>query len=116
MVEKARLMSTVTSLSQIKENICSQYENARKNASKASQSQKHYYDQKSSKRARSFKPGDLVWYFSPRRYVARSPKLQKFFKGPYSILKRYSDVLYGIDAGVNKCSLVVHIDKLKKFI
>ena len=51
------------------------YSDARKHLGRAAERTKRHYDLKS--RPVVFGPGDLVWVFSPRRYVGRSPKWQR---------------------------------------
>ena len=47
---------------------------ARENLHASSTRSKNHYDVKV--RSKSITVGDWVWYYSPRRYVGRSPKLQ----------------------------------------
>jgi len=43
-----------------------------------------------------FKEGDRVWLFNPRRSKGKAQKLQSNWKGPYSVVKKFNDVVYCI--------------------
>jgi len=40
---------------------------------------------------RSFEIGEKIWYLYPRRYTAKSPKLQRHYTGPYQVVREHSD-------------------------
>lgn len=87
------------------------YRIARENLGKSAQRAKEYYDRKVKSAAYSV--NQWVWYYTPRRYVGRSPKWQKTYDGPFLITK----ILGPVDAVLQKTrksqSFVAHIDKLK---
>ena len=58
------------------------YDEVRGNLGRAAQKAKHYYDARSKQV--TFKPGDLVWVYNPRRYQGRTPKWQRcsVLRGP----------------------------------
>ena len=60
-----------------------------------------------------FKQGDLVWYYYPRRYLKRSPKWQKFYTGPYTILRVQPPSNAVIRRTKRSQPIFVHVDKLK---
>ena len=90
---------------------------ARHNAQAAREEQKRYYDRSSAKTIKEFRKGDKVWYYRPRRYPGRSPKLQKLWEGPYVIVHRLAQYIYriGKHQGGNKQDMTVHVDKLQAF-
>ena len=64
---------------------------------------------------KTFDTGDFVWLFCPRKKVGISPKLQRFWTGPYLIVEKIGDVLYRIQASKRSKSKVVHFDRLKAY-
>ena len=72
---------------------------------------KTYYDTKV--RTRTLTVGSWVWYYSPRRYVGRSPKWQRNYSGPYLITKQLSPALFVIQRSKRAKEITVHADKLK---
>lgn len=63
----------------------------------------------------SFEPGDLVWYFYPRKRSGLKEKWTRFYTGPYRVLERLSSVLYRIRRSPRSQPQVVYVDKLKRF-
>jgi hypothetical protein len=61
----------------------------------------------------SFQPGDLVWYFYPRRRTGLKDKWNKNYTGPYQVLDKLSPVLYRIRKSSKSPPLIVYVDKLK---
>jgi len=62
-----------------------------------------------------FKPGDLVWYFYPRRYANRAAKWSRHYTGPVRIEAKLNSVNYVIKRTPRSKAIVVHVDKLKKY-
>ena len=60
--------------------------------------------------------GTWVLYYSPHRYVGRSPWWQLNYSGPFLITKRHSDVTVSVQRSQKSDALVVHTDKLKSFL
>ena len=75
---------------------------------------KAYYDMKVKPNA--FEIGDFVLYYYPRRYAGRSPKWQKFFVGPYLVLKILGPNSYLIQRSSRAEPIVTHVDKLKAYL
>jgi transposase InsO family protein len=65
-------------------------------------------------RETSFRPGDFVWYFYPRRRSGLKDKWSKTYIGPYQVLDKLSPVLYRIRKTPKSQPLIVYVDKLKK--
>jgi hypothetical protein len=57
-----------------------------------------------------------VWYYSPRKFVGRSPKWQRNFSGPFLIIRQLGPVLFVIQRSKRSKELVVHADKLKPYL
>jgi len=72
------------------------------------------YDRKA--RQILFKEGERVWLFNPQRFKGRSPKLQGNWDGPFTVIKRLSDVVYGIQRSPRHRKKVVHADRLAPFV
>ena len=100
-------------ITSLKERMEKAHDYARTQLGKNANRQKKYYDIKSS--GKTFDTGDLVWLFCPRKKVGISPKLQRFWTGPYLIVEKVGDVLYRIQASKRSNSKVVHFDRLKAY-
>ena len=87
------------------------YQLARNHLKATAELRKAYYD--IGVRSTTFKIGDRVWYFYPRRYVGRSRKWQFAYVGPYVVSKKLTDVTYLIKKTPKERGIVVHVDKLK---
>ena len=90
------------------------YCDARKHLGRAAERTKRYYDCKSH--PLTFGPGDLVYVFSPRRFVGRSPKWQRKYSGPFEVVRQINAVNYAVRKGVRGAVRIVHIDKLKPYL
>jgi hypothetical protein len=55
---------------------------------------KRYYDMRV--RDATFKSGDWVWLFHPRRFARISPKWQRMYTGPYLVLHQIGPVNYRV--------------------
>ena len=62
-----------------------------------------------------FNSGDKVWLFTPTRKKGLSPKLQRFWDGPYIVKDKLSDVTYRIKKSQRSKPKVVHHDRLKLY-
>ena len=62
-----------------------------------------------------FKGGDLVWYYSPRRYRNRTSKWLLQTSGPYEIVRRINDVNYVIRRSARQSAFTVHVDRLRPY-
>ena len=67
-------------------------------------------------RPASFTVGTWVWYYSPRRYVSRSPKWQRNYSGPFLVIAVLGLVDVVIQRSPRARPLFVHIDKVKPFL
>ena len=60
-----------------------------------------------------FVAGQLVWYFYPRKRQGLSPKWQKFYTGPYTVVRVIDQHTVVIQRNRRSKCIVVHKDKLK---
>ncbi|GFY65584.1 uncharacterized protein TNIN_248901 [Trichonephila inaurata madagascariensis] len=71
-------------------------------------------------RSVSYRPGELVWVFTPVRKVGLSEKLLKRYFGPYRVVRKLSDVTYEVEElepspRRRKSTQVVHVLRMKKY-
>lgn len=74
---------------------------------------KRQYDRKARKNL--FLEGQKVWFYNPRRYPGRAPKLQSNWEGPYLIIKKLSEVVFCIQRSRKYKRKIVHADRLALF-
>ena len=84
---------------------------ARQNANEAMLRQKALHDHKLN--WQTFKPGDEVYVFFPRYKPGQSPKFTSFWKGPFKVLKKFTDVNYEVDCGPRGRSQIIHVDRMR---
>src|SRR6218665_2518390 len=60
-----------------------------------------------------FETGDLVYCFSPRRYVGRSQKWDRHFTGPYRVVQQCGPVNYIVQRSARAKPFRIHVDKLR---
>ena len=72
--------------------------------------QRRTYDTKSSDN--TYKVGDPVWLYNPKRKKGISPKLSRNWEGPYTVVKRINDLVYRIQLGPRTKPKVVHWNRL----
>ncbi|KAJ8957190.1 hypothetical protein NQ318_007752 [Aromia moschata] len=63
----------------------------------------------------AFEPGGAVWLYAPKRMKGRSPKLQKNWEGPYTIIKKINDLVYRIQLSPRSKPKVVYLEWLAKY-
>jgi len=81
---------------------------------KAAEKQKRYYDLRV--RSAVFQRGDLVWLWSPRRKKGRTPKWERRYTGPYTVIEQLGSVNHRIRKSAKAKAIVVHVDKLQKYV
>ncbi len=79
---------------------------ARAHLQMSSNRMKRYYDTRTNQTR--FDRSDAVWLHNPQRRKGASPKLQRFWEGPYTVLKRINDAVYRIQLGPRTRPKVVH--------
>jgi len=105
--------STYSSYTQdLAERMETAYRIVREQLKTAAERRKHKYDMRV--RPAVFAPGDLVWYYTPRRYQRRSPKWQRMYTGPYRIVDQCGMVNYRLQKSPATRPFTVHVDKLRR--
>ena len=75
--------------------------------------QKVNYDLRQS--GKPYQENDLVWLFTPQKKKGLAPKLQRFWVGPYKIVKKLSDANYIIQREGSLVKKIVHFNRLKMY-
>ena len=88
------------------------FESVRESLHKAAEARKKRYDVKVLDLPK-LEPGQLVHYFYPRRYSGKSPKWQKMYTGPYTVVRVINDHVVLIRRTPRSRIISVHRDKLK---
>lgn len=73
--------------------------------------QKRYHDAKVN--WQRFAKNDKVYVLFPQRKAGHSPKLTSYWRGPYTIVGKTSDLLCEVDCGYRGKLQVIHADRLK---
>jgi len=60
--------------------------------------------------------GQKVWLYNPRKFRGRGSKLQENWEGPFTVIKKLSDVVYCIQKTLRHRKKVVHSDRLALFV
>ena len=62
-----------------------------------------------------YNKGDAVWMLNEERKIGVTQKLQKPYKGPYVVTKKFNDLDYRIQMDAKGSSRVLHYNKLKPY-
>ncbi|XP_064462662.1 uncharacterized protein LOC135373374 [Ornithodoros turicata] len=62
-----------------------------------------------------FSEGQLVWLYNPVRRRGLSPKFQRPWQGPFTVMKRLNDVVYRLRRPGRSRPVVVHLDRLAPY-
>lgn len=76
----------------------------------AGEAMRRHYDR--DVRAVTFKAGDRVWLYNPKRQKGKSPKLMSPWEGPYEVLEKVTDVTFRIRKGNAGRKKIIHSDRL----
>jgi len=106
-------MSVNCYLQEVREKLDKVHKEVRQRINSQSLRSKARYDQKA--RQIHFKEGQEVWFYNPRRFKGKAPKLQNNWEGPYKIIKKLSDVVFGIQKSSRHKSKIVHVDRMAPF-
>ena len=74
---------------------------------------KNYYDRNAN--LTKYSVGDAVRFHNPVRKKRFTLKLQRSWKGPYIVIKKFSDILYKIQKGPRDEPKVLHHDRPKPY-
>ena len=98
---------------QLRNTLQEAYDRTREHMGAKQEVQKQLYDRKVH--SEPFKVGDIVWLHSPVIKRGQSKKLHHPWTGPYTVVKRLSDITYRIAHPTSKRQhQVVHFDRLKR--
>ena len=61
----------------------------------------------------NYSVGDKVWYYRPARKKGICPKLQSFWEGHFTVVKKINPVLYLIKSSRGSQKMVVNVEKMK---
>ncbi|KAL5018579.1 hypothetical protein ScPMuIL_004301, partial [Solemya velum] len=103
--------TSVEFVAKMQEKFQSSFDLVRNQVSTQQRRQKLNYDKKISGKA--FHVGDKVWLYVPRSAKGLSPKLTRFWTGPFDIIQKLSDVNYVISQPDSRKKQVVHFNRLK---
>ena len=96
---------------QLKERMEEAHKYVRENIKTAMVRQKKYHDQKLS--WQMFSKGDQVYVYFPLRKVGLSPKFTSYWRGPYEVIDKITDVTFKVNCGPRGKTQVVHVDRLR---
>ena len=97
---------------ELKERLEEAHKLVRKNTDCSMKRQKKYHDVKNS--WEQFDVGQLVYVFFPVKKVGTSGKFTSYWKGPFQVVGKMSDVLYSIDCGRNGSNQVIHCNRIRR--
>ena len=106
--------STNEFVAELVDRMTDHFEAVRKSLGRAAECRKNQYDVKV--KAATFAVGDQVYYWYPRRYQGRSPKLQSLCTGPYEVIRVIDSHNLVIQKSPRSKPIVVYRDKLKRVV
>ena len=66
--------------------------------------------------SKTYKVGDLVYFHDSTRTIGKSPKLKSdIWKGPFVVIKKFSDILFEIKSHSLGKSRILHFERLKPY-
>ena len=83
----------------------------RKHSSQAMKRQKTLHDLKLN--WQKFQAGDQVYVYFPRYMSGQSPKLSQFWRGPFNVEEKVSDVTYKVNCGAKGKPQIIHVDRMR---
>ena len=111
--ERTRTTGALDYVDSLRERLARAHEFARQHLRKAQSYQKQQYDRRAQ--GAGFEPGQAVWLFTPKKKVGRTPKLQRWWEGPFAVLQRINDVTYKIQRTARAKPQIVHRNRLKSY-
>ena len=96
---------------ELKEKLETAHTLVRKQTSQSMKRQKSIHDRKLS--WQKFSPGDHVYVYFPRYQTGQSPKLTQFWKGPFRVGDKVSDLTYEVNCGQKGKPQVIHVDRMR---
>ena len=83
----------------------------RKKTGQAIMRQIHYHDKNLN--WRKFEVNDDVFVYFPRTKMGQSPTLTSYWRGPYQVISKMSDVTYVENCGPRGSNQVIHVDRMR---
>lgn len=74
--------------------------------------QKRYHDLKLS--WQDFRENDEAYVYFPVKKVGLSSKLTSYWRGPFKVLEKCTDVTYKVNCGQRGKTQIIHVDRLRK--
>ena len=96
---------------QLQERLENAHKLVRANTSQSMVRQKHYHDRKLN--WGQFCVNDVVYVYFPRTKSGQSPKFTSYWRGPFKIIKKLSDVTYMVNCGIRGSNQVIHVDRIR---
>ena len=97
---------------ELQERLESAHAHVRHNVEGEMMRQKSLHDRKLS--WQTFKAGDQVYVYFPRTLPGRSPKFTSFWRGPYTVVEKCSEVTYKVRCGQRDQVQVIHVDRMRQ--
>lgn len=107
-----KFMPTHQYVWELKEKLESAHTFVRQNTGKSMNRQKKLHDHKLS--YETFKVSDHVYVYFPVKKIGCSSKLTSYWRGPYQVIEKISDVLYKVNCGKSQTTQVIHCDRMRK--
>jgi len=90
------------------------YEVVREHPGRSANRAKRSYD--FGAKPQEYKPGDLVYVYSPRQFKGRSPKWARCYSGPWEVVRRVNAVNYAVRRSPRSAVTMMHVNKLKAYL
>ena len=96
---------------ELRDRIESAHNIVRQNTQQSMHRQKRIRDSRTT--YETFNTGDQVFVYFPVKKIGTSAKLTPFWRGPYQITGKLSEILYNVNCGRNRADQVIHCDRMK---
>ncbi|XP_060083339.1 uncharacterized protein LOC132562602 [Ylistrum balloti] len=96
---------------ELKEKMETAHVHVRKHTNAEMLRQKIWHDRKLS--WQTFSAGDQVYVYFPRYLPGHFPKLTSYWRRPYEVVSRCSDVTYKVLCGARGAPQIVHVDRMQ---
>lgn len=97
---------------ELQESLETTHSTVRQYTGQAMRRQKKYHDQKLS--YETFEVGEKVYVYFPVKRVGCSSKLTSYWRGPYEVKEKLSNVLYRVNCARSGSIQVIHCDRMRK--
>lgn len=97
---------------ELKERLEDTHEKVRQNTKSSMLRQKRYHDLKLS--WQDFRENDEAYVYFPVKKVGLSSKLPSYWRGPFKVLEKCTNVTYKVNCGQRGKTQIIHVDRLRK--